>query len=101
MLGLQPLLWIKSWIPKGSETDSSIIRTITNATFSWLMKLASIMLQPIYYLCVTCINVRKHSSSFFPLNREGPFWICATTDPVVAQIQEGEDLRMSEGSKYS
>lgn len=65
MLGLQPLLWIKSWIPKGSETDSSIIRTITNATFSWLMKLASIMLQPIYYLCVTCINVRKHSSSFF------------------------------------
>lgn len=36
----------------------------------------------------------------FSLNSEGPFWICATTDPVVAQIQEGEDLRMSEGSKY-
>lgn len=36
----------------------------------------------------------------FSLNSEGPSWICATTDPVVAQIQEGEDLRMSEGSKY-
>lgn len=37
----------------------------------------------------------------FSLNTEGPSWISATTDPVVALIQEGEDLRTSEGSKYS
>lgn len=37
----------------------------------------------------------------FSLNSEGPFWICATTDAVVAQIQEEEDVRISEGSKYS